>query len=495
MKRLSGMFGLNSIQGRLTSIAFLFITATAVSMGIVGYRLTLEFESRRFHEHFSLLATYLASNAELGVLLGNERYLEGLTENMLAVSDVRVVEVFGRDGRVILRRAHPGAESGLVSVSAPVVAHTMSDVDSPFLEAGASEEVMGKVVMSYSLLGLTQLKEQLALRFTLLSLLLAIVPVVMYWRLSKAISAPLKQLLKVASQVSKGRTDVRAEGGSLREINTLSRAINDMLDGLESHRRELDRANAALARQQALAEVGKFSMTVAHEIKNPLAIIKGSLDILKKDGPIDPGMKNRMAGFIDGELERINRLVEDFLQFARPRPPALQAMPVGSLVDSLVQRVTLMDPGVRIDRGHPDEEAGLTLSGDPFLLERALLNIVRNAIETSGDRGGVCFSVVCAESELIFTVLDDGPGIDDEVLPLIFEPFFSTKSKGTGLGLAIAKDVVEAHGGSITVASHEGGGACFSVRLPVIVPETESVHQPINPSTNRNSHGSHTGRR
>lgn len=468
MRALLNKVGLNSIQGRLTAIAFFFIFSTAITMGVAGYRLTLDFESKRFHEHFSLLASYLASNAELGVLLGNEKYLEGLTENMLAVSDVQSVEVLDMDGRVILRRAQVNLGEELATVSAPVVAKSMGANDSPFLEGGESEEVLGKVTMSYSLTGLVQLRKQLALRFVLVSLLLATAPIAMYWMLSKAINAPLQGLLEVAGQVSRGQTDVRARGGSLREINTLSGAINDMLDSLESHRRELDEANVVMARQQVLAEVGKFSMTVAHEIKNPLAIIKGSLGILKKDGPVDPALKTRMVGFIDGEIERINRLIEDFLQFARPRPPALQTVAVSDLVDSLVQRITLMDANVRIERGHPDEEADIELRCDPFLLERALLNIVRNALEATTSHDAVRFGVICADDGLVFTVQDDGPGIDDETLPRIFDPFFSTKSKGTGLGLAIARNVVESHGGQISAVNKTEGGTCFTLSLPIV---------------------------
>jgi len=469
MKNLFSKMGLNSILGRLTAIAFLFIVVTAISMGVAGYQLTLNFESRRFHEHFNLLAAYLASNAELGVLLGNEKYLQGLTENMLAVSGVQIVEIKDRQGRVIMRRSQANAETELASVSAPVVAKAMGASDSPFLEGKENEvEMLGQVTMSYSLTGLVQLKRQLAQRFVLVSLLLSTALVAMYWLLSRAIKAPLQELLKVARKVSRGRTNVRASGGALREINTLAGAINDMLDALEAQRLELQRADAILARQQVLAEVGKFSMTVAHEIKNPLAIIKGSLDILKKDIPREPDLKKRMFGFMDEEIRRLNRLIEDFLQFARPRPPALQKVPVSTLVDGLVQRITLMNAHVRIDRGHPDEEQGIELSCDVFLLERALLNIVRNALEAADSDSGVHVAVVCAEDGLVFTVQDDGPGIAPDDLPRIFEPFFSTKSKGTGLGLAIVKNVVDVHGGQISASNRTDGGACFTLSLPVV---------------------------
>jgi signal transduction histidine kinase len=457
---------LNSIQGRLTAIALFFIIGTAVTMGVAGFRLTVHFENERFRDHFSLLASYLASNAELGVLLGNQKILEGLSENMLAVSDVQAVEILGKNGEVILRRAQASQPTELDTVSAPVVSQVMGMGDSPFLAQGKSEEVLGRVVITYSHTGLEQLKRLLALRFVLLSLLLALAPMILYWMLSRAISAPLLGLLIVASQVSRGRMNVRASGGSLRETKTLAKAINEMLDALESQRHKLDEAHAAVARQQVLAEVGKFSMIVAHEIKNPLAIIKGSLDVLKKEGPLEPGLKQQMMGFLDGEIERINKLIEDFLLFARPQTPVLRPVVIDDLVANLGQRLRFMPGNIRLEMDISARHGCCELRCDPGLLERALLNIVRNASEVSkGDEVHVV--VACTDQHLVFTVRDHGPGVPEENLSRIFEPFYSTKAKGTGLGLAIAMDVVRAHGGTISVVNRADGGACFTVSLPV----------------------------
>jgi len=458
---------LNSIQGRLTAIALFFIVATAVAMGGAGFTLTVHFENERYRDHFGLLASYLASNSELGVLLGNQKILEKLTENMLAVSDVQRVEIRDRSDKVIMLSAHDKPPAELDSVSAPVVSARMEPRDSPFLAAQEEEEVLGQVVIFYSHTGLERLKKELAFRFLLVSLGLALAPVLMYWLLSRAINAPLFGLLAVAAQVSRGRMDVRARGGALQEINTLATAINEMLDAIESQRRKLSEANAAMARQQVLAEVGKFSMIVAHEIKNPLAIIKGSLDILRKEDVVGVGTKEQMMGFLDEEIERIDKLIENFLLFARPQEPVLQAMPAGGVLASLVQRMHLLSGEIKISQDIPDGEGNAELRCDPHLLERGLLNIVRNALEASPENSEVRVTIACADRRLVFTVQDSGPGIPSEDLSRIFDPFFSTKAKGTGLGLAIAREVISAHGGNISVANNKGGGACFTVSLPL----------------------------
>jgi len=460
--------GLYSIQGRLTAIALCFIAGTSIAVGIAGYRLTVRFENERFHDHFSLLASYMATNAELGVLLGNKRILESLTKNMLMIQDVQVIEIFGRNGGIIIQSAQKVVPADLRAVSVPVVTAPMESVDSPFLSQGEAGEVVGQVKLSYSHAGLDQLKKLLAVQFVIISFLLAMVPVGMYWLLAKAISAPLQGILAVAAQVSRGRLDVRARGGSLVETKTLARAINEMLGALAKQRETLDTVHAEMARQQVLAGVGKFSMIVAHEIKNPLAIIKGSLDVLKKDPPVEGTMKIRLMGFIDEEIARINKLIEDFLLFARPQSAVLRSFPVARLLTSLTDRIQLMQDKVLLQIDVQNmADAEPMLYCDPHLLERALLNIVRNAFEVSRAKEEVRITMICAEKDLVFVIADNGAGILPENLPRIFEPFFSTKAKGTGLGLAIAKEIIEVHGGTITACNGENGGACFTVSLPL----------------------------
>ena len=480
-RRLLRRFGLNSIQGRLTAIAFLFIIATALAIGIAGFRLTVNFETIRFHDHFSLMADYLANNAELGVLLGNESTLNELTETMLEVSDVQIVEIVDSRGRLITKKSHLKLDTELASVSSPVVSRPMLDGDTLFMGNAVGQENLGHVKIYYSLAGLNQLKKLLAQRFVVVSLVLALVPIICYWMLSRAINAPLTSLLDVAGLVSQGRMDIRATRSSLYEINTLSKAFNEMLDALEVQRRELSEANDVMARQKALAEVGKFSMTVAHEIKNPLTIIKGSLDIMKKDPPSPPELKERMAHFIDEEIARIDTLIEDFLIFAKPRSPSLQRTLVNQLVDSLSQRIHLIDKDIQVVR-EVSETEDCELLCDVGLLERALLNIVRNALEATSGYEPVQLKIARSEKSLVFSILDRGPGIAPDQLTEIFEPFVSHKSKGTGLGLAIAREVVDAHEGRLTAANRPDGGASFSLELPLKLPETGSEGEvPVSP--------------
>lgn len=458
-------FGLRSIQGRLTAIAFFFIIATAVTMGVIGYRFTVNYEIDRFHEHFSILVNYLASNAELGVVLGNRQILETLTASVFNVADIQTVEVFDQDGQSLIHHARPQPATGVFFVSAPVVAQMLTAENSLFLENQASSEVLGEVRLAYALTSLEQLKQDLAARYLIISLLLGTAPIIMYWTLARSISAPLQDLVKVAGRVSQGDINVRAGEGTLIETATLAGAINNMLVALQQQRQQIKETNALIARQQVLAEVGKFSMIVAHEIKNPLTVIKGSLSLLRKPEPLEQQIKAQLIGYIDEEIIRINNLVEDFLLFARPRTPAFSELLVVDLIANLTERLRLFSErvGVTVDVGAMLLETPVRC--DIALLERALFNVVRNALEMS--RGKVPIMIHGRDNRLTFSVKDDGPGFAEDDLEQIFEPFFSTRAKGTGLGLAIAREVMTAHQGEIRARNRSRGGAMVELMLPV----------------------------
>lgn len=465
MNPLLKRLGLYSIQGRLTAIAFFFILVTALTLGVAGYRFTVEFESNRYRDHFVLLASYLASNAELGVLLENQQILAGLCENMLKVHDVQQVEIVDHQERRLIVRSQPEMSAELIRISAPVMVKNLSSDDAPFLGLQKENQPLGQVRLSYARSGLVQLKKTLALRFLILSPLLAVAPAVLYWRVSRNIRAPLKAVLYLADEVVRGNMDVRATAGDLYETSVMSAALNEMLDALQRQRQQLKEANASIAHQQVLAEVGKFSMIVAHEIKNPLAVIKGSLSILRKPEPLDAQVKEQMIGYVDEEIGRVNKLVEDFLLFARPRTPAFRDILVLDLLANLAERLRLFDQRVLVLVEVPAEVIESRLQCDIALLERALFNVVRNALEASDMK--VRVSIDADEHFLSFSIRDEGKGFNPADIDSVFEPFFSTKAKGTGLGLAIAKEVIDAHRGRISARNNRNGGACLELKIPL----------------------------
>ncbi|OQY13879.1 MAG: hypothetical protein B6I31_00260 [Desulfobacteraceae bacterium 4572_19] len=450
----------DSIQTRFTGVAFLFIIGTSLTIGVVGIRLTTGFLTSRFHENFKILSEYMARNSELGILLGDKLMLRRLARNMLEQENVSSVTITSIEGKILANEVNGGIHTQVAQVEAPVIAFQMND-DSMFLYGNKEGEQIGNVVLTYSMENLAQLKKNMVSQFIIASILLAIIPVICYLYLVKSISAPLRDLVRISKEVSKGRMDVRATGGNLQETRTLATTFNEMLSSLQNKRKELKDAYEEMGRQETLAEVGKFSMLVAHEIKNPLAIIKGSFDILKKDN-IDSETRKSMLLYQEEELERINILVEDFLIYARPQNSALIPTEMNSFVNNLAGKMDFIDRKSRTV--HIDIDSNkFVLPCDHNLMERAMLNIIRNAFEAGKQDNSVEVITVNHNDSWSFIVKDRGSGIKVEKVMDIFNPFVTTKAKGTGLGLAMVKDIVKGHNGVVTAGNRKNGGAWFKI--------------------------------
>ncbi|MBF0101111.1 MAG: HAMP domain-containing protein [Desulfobacterales bacterium] len=452
-----------SIQTRLIGVALLFIVGTSITMGFIGIKLTARFLNVRFHENFRLLSDYLARNAELGVLLRDANMLNRLVNNMLKQEDVYGVSIHTVEGDVLIsmQKPHPAKDVG--TIETPIAQLQMQNRD--LIDGDPGIDPVGRVILTYSRESLDHLIRDMTRTFILISVILSLFPVAWYWFLARSIISPLHDLLKVSREVSNGRLDVRAKEGTLIETKTLAKTFNEMLDALEQHRIKLEKAHSEMARQQTLAEVGKFSMMIAHEIKNPLAIIKGSLDILKKkEIPIET--KKNMLGYLEEEVTRINRLVEDFLLFAKPKKAEVRPVNMVRFANDMAEKILFIANEQEVHIQTEIDKQICELLCDVHLLEQAILNIASNAVRIVGKGGIVTLKTLADALCWHFWVNDTGPGINESDIQRIFEPFFTTSAQGTGLGLAMAKDIIDIHHGQIIASNQESGGASFEIRLP-----------------------------
>jgi two-component system sensor histidine kinase PilS (NtrC family) len=217
-----------------------------------------------------------------------------------------------------------------------------------------------------------------------------------------------------------------------------------------------------LKRADRLAAVGRLASGLAHEIRNPLASISGSVQLLREDPGI--GEENRrLMGIVIKEVDRLNLLLSDFLNFARPSPLQAERVDVAALFDELIDllRAGGQAEGTCFERQYA---ASVTMLVDRQKLRQALWDLLLNAVDATAATGTVRTSVDAASGEII--IEDSGVGIDPEARERIFEPFFTTKDRGTGLGLANVYANIEAHGGHIYVEPSSLGGACFVIELP-----------------------------
>jgi two-component system sensor histidine kinase HydH len=212
-----------------------------------------------------------------------------------------------------------------------------------------------------------------------------------------------------------------------------------------------------LEQERRLAGLGRMSAVLAHEIRNPLASLKGNAQLLVRALPEGDKPRAKAQLLVD-EAIRLERLTNDLLDFARAGELAV----ADSDPAALVREVAAELDGARIRVDATGAPARWPL--DAARMRRVLANLLDNAT-WAGD-GEVVATVARERDELVIAVRDHGPGVKDEDLPRLFEPFFTRRVQGTGLGLAIAKRLVELHGGTIAAANAEGGGARFTVRIP-----------------------------
>lgn len=470
--RLTKLFKNPGIQSRILFAAFFLIFLSTLILDVVGVQMTSAFIRKRFVDRISFLAKYLALNAEVGVLIGDREGLNLLALNLLGEEDVTRVTILDTEGKTVVFQERKAA--GPISViKMPIVFKRKLDetllyhsVVTPFGKIlKKSEEFIGEVQVAYTTIGIEQLLHEMTFKFVLFSIGLAGVAGFVFFLISRPIVREVKQLAATAQQVGRGDMELRAKPGRIQETKSLANDFNAMLDSLKKSQFALEQVHQEMMRQRSLAEIGKFSLMIAHEVKNPLSIIKSSMDVLKKD--VDLSAQAILVEYIEDEIKQLNRLIEDFLTYARPVKPVFRPADVNTLIREVIDRFEIQSNGAGIHYYPDGAPSDLVISMDPDLIGRALSNIVKNALEAIDGAGKVEIRTVVEGGFLYIDISDNGKGIEGCNLPKIFDPFFTTRAKGTGLGLAFTAQVVAAHGGQIHAENLSAGGARFRVGIPV----------------------------
>jgi two-component system sensor histidine kinase AtoS len=220
-------------------------------------------------------------------------------------------------------------------------------------------------------------------------------------------------------------------------------------------------------RRESLAAVGELAAGLAHEVRNPVAAIRGASQAMGPGSSEDQRVE--MRRIIEEESERLGRFVGEFLDYARPGSPRRETVDLGRLAREAIERARLSG----VETGIELEVDGTTAArGDPDQIGRAIDNLLRNACEATGGGGTVRVSLGHRAADRVYLgVADDGPGVPPGEIAKLFQPFHTTKRGGTGLGLAMVHRIVEAHGGTIDVGGRPGEGAVFTITLPSAGPE------------------------
>jgi two-component system sensor histidine kinase PilS (NtrC family) len=222
----------------------------------------------------------------------------------------------------------------------------------------------------------------------------------------------------------------------------------------------------ALKKADRLAALGELSARMAHEIRNPLAALCGSVQLLSSSSEIREH-DARLLTIVTREAARLDALISEFLMYARPAPPQVETIPLRRYIDD---EFTFLahDPRFASIALHNLVPGYVDISVDPNQLHQVIINLMQNAADAMPDGGGVLVESSSTHSSVSISITDNGSGIPEDGVQHLFEPFWTTKPSGTGLGLAISYRIIEAHGGSLTVESPPAGGCRFVITLPVL---------------------------
>jgi signal transduction histidine kinase len=321
-----------------------------------------------------------------------------------------------------------------------------------------------------------------------LGLTAATVLLLTYVLLTYFIVRPIDRLRLASERLAAGRLRTRVPVQGAAEVARLAATFNEMagqlredraslqqrLEELEHTTAELTNAQEQIIRSARLAAVGRLSAGVAHEIGNPLAAIRGLLDLMEL-GDLDRDEETEFVSRIQRETERIHHTIRDLLDFSRNDDiPDGRIESSADLAEVVSDTIKLIDRQSRfrdIDLAVALEEDLPRVRGDHERLRQLLLNLLFNAADALGGKGRIEVSARNGGGVVELVVKDDGPGIDREILDQVFDPFVTTKApgQGTGLGLAVCHTIVERLGGAIEAANREQGGAAFEVRLPAAI--------------------------
>ena len=338
----------------------------------------------------------------------------------------------------------------------------VNDNDEPVLAAtGYIENVDWGMVVSIN-------KSEIfsSLQFSVLILIfviamISIAVVVISILLSQTIARPIKEMVNVSEQITQGNLNIRSRVNTNDELNILSNSFNDMIESLEKKikiEEELENSKNQL-KNERINTIGMLASQIAHDIKNPLYVIKNSIEIIRKKNP-ESEIINRESNRANRGIARISHQVEDVLNYVNPTQARFVRVSLLKIIQSAVDTMKIPEKIVLI---LPKKD--IFVECDAEKIESVFNNIILNAIHAIGNTiGKITIRLSQEKNSAIIEFENTGPNIEENILSKIFEPLFSTKEKGTGLGLVSCKNIIETHGGKISVRTNP---VVFNIRIPL----------------------------
>jgi two-component system NtrC family sensor kinase len=378
-------------------------------------------------------------HARLDSLLKTSRQLDTLFRTKL-------IAAAERGDHALVVRLHHDADtlSQRASVEADAIA---ASVEAHMVRSHVSATHSTRLGLAVSVLGITLIMA-LAAGFT--------------GQIRRKVLKPLSVLAQSARRLGTGDFSVRAGVAGEGELREVADAFDRMVQ-------EIRARESRLVEAERMVAIGQLAAGVAHEINNPIGIIRGYLKTMSVDSP--PEVLGEELRILDEEAAACQRIAEDLLSYARPLQLRRAAVAMDVLLAELVRRMEETEPSL-IGRVHVTAQPSM-IAVDEGRVRQLLMNLVRNAIQASPSAEPIDVEGRSAlDGSYTVCIADRGPGVSAPDRARIFEPFFSKRAGGSGLGLAVCQGIARAHGGTIGVEDRQGGGALFRVRLPGDLPLT-----------------------
>lgn len=282
---------------------------------------------------------------------------------------------------------------------------------------------------------------------------------------SRLITEPLNKCIEFTKVLGRGEYGTKIDVRSGDEVGYLAHNFNTLSMQLKSAKEKMEEAYTYthLLQAEKLSSIGQISAGLAHELKNPMTTLKMMFQAFREQ----PDMTKEDAEVINNEIDKIDKILTDFMGFVKQRSFNFSEVSLNELIDRVLSLATfdIKNSGITVHRDLVD--ALPVVKADRALLEQVFLNLVLNAVQAMPDGGEIRISGKSDDRFAEVMIWDRGGGIPAGIRSKIFDPFFTTKDSGTGLGLSIAYNIIKSHGGSLFFNSNEGVGTVFTVRLPI----------------------------
>jgi len=487
--KLIGLYNIRTALLVFVLVPFLLIIIVTAGLSLRQLEQAAEAD---MEEDIALIARAIKRPLSYALENGHEETLRRTVTSAGDIGRVYGVYVYDRHGKRIT--AQGPSEVQVQDIEA-------ADLASRGSEQGGFEDVGGEAVFSYfmplsdrggrinGLLQVTrrgsdfvqQIRQFRTRAIGVLAGSALLVLVIVWIGYQRAIGRHIQAMGHSLSRLASGQREQRLSPQGPTELRFLAQGINRMLDSIAaseaeiSARREREQElKAQLYQSEKLAAIGRFAAGVAHELGTPLSVADGKAQRALRRAP---EQEAQPLNEIRQQLYRMERIIRQLMNFARPLEPEKRAVRIQDLAQSSLQQVDQerQQQQVAIELSGPEDCPAL--EGDRLRLEQALINLLRNAVQANPG-GRVRLSWRCSPEQVELCVEDQGPGIDPSVEAQLLEPFVTTKppGAGTGLGLAVVNAVVTEHGGRIIIGRSDLGGARFQLTLPY--PKHPSEAQP-----------------